>query len=314
MRNLTVGASARYDRQIAAFGSATQSLLAQATAAVVGVGGVGSFVVQALAHLGVGRLMLVDPDIVEPSNLNRLVGAYPADATSSTAKVDVAARMIRHINPDVRVDTVHGSVLDVDVWAWLRAADMIIGAVDGHAPRWAMNWLAVQYARWYADIGVELRPTPATADSVTRLEAGGHVAIVRPNGPCLLCLSGYDPRLVSRELDPDLATATRAAGYRTDAPTEPTPSIIFANQVTAGHAVAELLNWLSPWRAPTPYMLIDLTANTSLSLHAERHEHCPACGPGSPRALGDTAGTPDLTPTQGGPMTTMPFTPSASST
>ncbi|MGH3623676.1 MAG: hypothetical protein ACRDQ5_18095, partial [Sciscionella sp.] len=119
------------------------------------------------------------------------------------------------------------------------------------------------------------------------------VAVVRPAGPCLLCLSGYDPREVAAELDPGLVRAQRASGYRADAAQEPTPGVVFVNQVLAGHAVAELMNWVSPWRPPTPYVLVDLAANTSSALHAQRYAECSACGPGSVRGLSDAGGMLD---------------------
>jgi hypothetical protein len=284
----------RFDRQIRAFGRPAQRRLADLTVAVVGLGGVGSQVVQSLAHLGVGRLVLIDPDNVSESNLNRLVGATYADAATATSKVTVAARTARSANPDVLVRELAADVLDPATWRALRAADLLIGAVDGHAPRWAMNRAAVQYALCYLDIGVGLGPVPGP-DGVPRLEAGGHLAVVRPEGPCLLCMSGYDARKVGPELAPDavLDAARRDAGYRTDEPDEPTPSVVFVNQILAGHAVGELLNYLSPWRSPQPYLLVDLVAGLTSTIHVDRDLDCPACGPGSPRGLSDTAGAPE---------------------
>jgi len=176
----------RYDRQVRAFGPELQDRLARLTIAVVGVGGVGSLVVQGLACLGAGRLLLVDPDTVEPSNLNRLVGATPADAARGTAKVDVAARAVAAINPATAVSPVRGSVTEAGTWSHLRAAEVIVGAVDGHAARWALNRLAVQYARCYLDVGVDLRPMDEGVGG--RLEAGGHLAVLRPQGrACCAC-------------------------------------------------------------------------------------------------------------------------------
>lgn len=290
----------RYDRQVRAFGPELQDRLARLTIAVVGVGGVGSLVVQGLACLGAGRLLLVDPDTVEPSNLNRLVGATPADAARGTAKVDVAARAVAAINPATAVSPVRGSVTEAGTWSHLRAAEVIVGAVDGHAARWALNRLAVQYARCYLDVGVDLRPMDEGVGG--RLEAGGHLAVLRPHGPCLLCLSGYDPGQVGVELDPALAAARRTAGYRVDDPDAATPSVVFLNQVLAGHALAELVNLLSPWRPPVAYLLVDLVGSTTSVLAAERNADCPACGPCSPRALSDAAGAPEFR----APVTALP--------
>ncbi|MFY1651126.1 ThiF family adenylyltransferase [Solwaraspora sp. WMMB762] len=76
---ITTASTDSYDRPMRGVGPHTQHRLAELTVAVVGLGGVGSQVVQSLAHLGVGGLLLVDPDTVTATNLNRLVGAKPAD-------------------------------------------------------------------------------------------------------------------------------------------------------------------------------------------------------------------------------------------
>ncbi len=65
----------RFDRQAHLFGDAGQRILSGCTVAVVGVGGMGMLIVEYLARLGVGRLILIDPDRVEQSNLPRLPGA-----------------------------------------------------------------------------------------------------------------------------------------------------------------------------------------------------------------------------------------------
>lgn len=279
--------SDRYERQIRAFGPELQTSLAQVTIAVIGLGGIGSLVTQALTHLGARTLILVDPETVTTSNLNRLACAGPAD--TGEPKVDIARRAALAVQPSATVTTLHGSVTDPQTWSRLRPADVIIGAVDAHAPRWALNRLAIQYARYYIDTGVDLRRGP---DGV---EAGGHVAVVRPTGPCLLCLSGYDPAAVGTELDPHLTNARRTAGYRVDDPTAPTPSVIFLNQVLAGHTTAAVVDLLRPWRAPPLYLLANLTTATTTALHGERNPTCPACGPNSPRAHGDAAEPPTFT-------------------
>lgn len=277
----------RHDRQVRAFGQDGQRRLNSTTAAVVGVGGIGSLLVQGLAHLGIGRLMIVDPDRVEPTNLNRLAGATSTDARDGTTKAEVAARTAAHIDQDISVHAVPASILDTGVWSSLRCADLIFGAVDGHAPRWALNALAVQYARPYIDTGAEITTRPTGP-----LDVSGHVATVMPGGPCLLCLSGYNPAAASMELDPVLTAAKRSAGYLRDAPDEPTPSVIFLNQVIAGVALGEALNLLTGWHPPRPYTLIDLSGPALTPIDADPQPDCPACGPDSPRGEGDSAPPP----------------------
>jgi molybdopterin/thiamine biosynthesis adenylyltransferase len=280
----------RHDRQIRAFGRDGQRRLRATTAAVVGAGGIGSLIVQGLAHMGIGRLIVVDPDLIETTNLNRLAGATPDDARHGTPKAEAAARTARRIDPRIPVQAMTESILDTEVWLALRCADLVFGAVDGHAPRWALNTLAVQYARAYVDTGAEITRSPGRP-----LDVSGHVATVTPPGPCLLCLSGYDPAAASTELDPALTTAKRNAGYLRDDPGEPTPSVIFLNQAIASVALGEALNLVAGWHRPRPYTLIDLSGPALTPIDAERQPDCPACGPDSTRAEGDAAPPPHLT-------------------
>ena len=86
---LAGGAShGRDDRQVRAFGEPGQRLLRRLHFAVIGAGGTGSLVCQQLAHLGASCITVVDPDLVEETNLNRLVGSIPSDV--GRPKVEVA--------------------------------------------------------------------------------------------------------------------------------------------------------------------------------------------------------------------------------
>tara|TARA_R110001583_G_scaffold168186_1_gene320981 strand:+ start:256 stop:1089 length:834 start_codon:yes stop_codon:yes gene_type:complete len=89
-------------RQALAFGPEVNGLLKQLSVAVVGCGGTGSPVVQLVARLGVGRIVVVDDDVVEHSNLNRLHGATRKDAHNAVPKVDVMAREVARMGLDVR--------------------------------------------------------------------------------------------------------------------------------------------------------------------------------------------------------------------
>lgn len=84
-------------------GNAGVDRLHQATVAVFGVGGVGSFAVEALVRAGVGKLLLCDSETVAPSNINRQLVAY--QNTVGRLKVEVARERIASINPDCVVET-----------------------------------------------------------------------------------------------------------------------------------------------------------------------------------------------------------------
>lgn len=119
-------------RQVLAWGNLGQNRLTTAHAAVVGAGGTGTQVAVQLAHLGVGRLTLVDFDVVERSNLSRLLGSTPADV--GRGKVDMLAAAVQAVNPGLAVHSLAESVIDVDPLC-LADADVVICATDGHGSR-----------------------------------------------------------------------------------------------------------------------------------------------------------------------------------
>lgn len=106
-----------YSRQIDFFenfddssGVENQKKLFKSTVAIVGIGGVGSWTALSLAMSGIGNLVLVDPDIVEASNLTRQIG-YDMD-TIGTYKVDALSCKIRKINPSVNIKKYKNKILE----------------------------------------------------------------------------------------------------------------------------------------------------------------------------------------------------------
>jgi tRNA A37 threonylcarbamoyladenosine dehydratase len=83
----------RYLRQ-SFLGLASDELISQCTVAVVGLGGGGSHVVQQLAHIGFQNYVIYDDDIVEETNLNRLIGGKSFDVLAGTPKLHVAKTMV----------------------------------------------------------------------------------------------------------------------------------------------------------------------------------------------------------------------------
>ena len=106
--------------------------LAASTVMVLGVGGVGSNCVEALARGGVGRLVVVDHDVVQASNINRQAIAFRS--TIGRKKVDVARAMVADINPSAQVEALDRFVLAEDVPDFLGAyagrVDFFIDAID----------------------------------------------------------------------------------------------------------------------------------------------------------------------------------------
>src|SRR5450759_2841247 len=95
--------NSRFNRQILVFGSEGQAKIAKMRVGIVGLGGIGSHVLQALAYLGTQNFTLIDDDLVEESNLNRLVGATNDDAVKAVPKVIVSTRVLKSITPEATV-------------------------------------------------------------------------------------------------------------------------------------------------------------------------------------------------------------------
>lgn len=124
-------------------GRAGLQRLADSTVMVLGLGGVGSNCVEALARGGVGHLILVDRDVVQPSNINRQAIAFRS--TVGRRKVDVCEAMARDINPGINVDVRHMLVLSENVGALLgefEGVDYVVDALDSVSVKLALAKLA----------------------------------------------------------------------------------------------------------------------------------------------------------------------------
>ena len=96
----------RFARNIELFGDKGQLLLRNTAVAVVGIGGLGTHVVQQLALLGVGSMALIDDEELDDSNRNRYIGAWHDDPIPGTFKTFVGRRLVRLIDPSIDVKQV----------------------------------------------------------------------------------------------------------------------------------------------------------------------------------------------------------------
>ena len=180
------------------FGREGQETMRDLTVAVVGAGGGGSLLVEMLAHLGVGRIIVVDFDIVDETNLSRIVGATAADV--GRLKVDVARDVVARIDPDVDVDARSGDIAYADDARRLRDADFAFLATDNILSRYAFNLVCHQY----------LVPGIQVGAKVSGDHAGGIELIHVMERP--LTLEGPVPRMRGR--DPGGAARAGAAVAR----------------------------------------------------------------------------------------------------
>jgi len=119
----------RFQRFEALVGASAARRIAGASVLVAGIGGVGSFVCEALACSGIGTLVLVDPDVVDWSNLNRQLWALTS--TVGQPKIEVAARRLSDINPAMVLHPLGLRITAANVGEAFRfPLDFVIDAVD----------------------------------------------------------------------------------------------------------------------------------------------------------------------------------------
>lgn len=169
----------RYARHIVLreFGGSGQLRLKQAKVAVIGAGGIGSPAIQYLAAAGVGSLVLIDDDTVEPSNLQRQTIFATGD--QGTPKVEAAQDFVTRLNPHVAVTT-HRTRIDADnVAALIEGTDVVLDGCDNFATRLAV-----------ADAALAAR-IPLVSAAVGQFE--GQLAVYRgweADKPCYRCFVG----------------------------------------------------------------------------------------------------------------------------
>lgn len=120
--------SERFLRNEMLLGRDAVEKLAASHVCVVGLGGVGSYAVEALARSGVGALTLIDQDAYGESNINRQLGAL--DSTLGLAKAEVLGRRVLDINPECRVYPVVGRYTREDRERFFGEYDYIADAID----------------------------------------------------------------------------------------------------------------------------------------------------------------------------------------
>lgn len=266
-------------RQALLWGETGQRTLREATVAVVGCGGTGSHVVTQLAHLRIGGLTLIDHDVVETTNLSRLVGATWTDV--GRHKVDVLVDHVRRINPLIKASAVAESVLDIDPRPLLHA-DVIVCATDGHGSRALLTELAQQYLIPVVDLGVEVDPSSG------RFRAGGGVRVLRPGHGCLHCARTLSSALIREEyLDEGQRLVELERGYiRGETVAE--PSVIALNGVVASLAVLEvcqlLVGMLGDGRDRLLYRVESRTLTTA---SMPMDDDCYVCGDAGMLGVGD---------------------------
>jgi hypothetical protein len=236
--------SARYDRSIRLFGVEGQRKLRETAVAVVGVGGLGSAMVQQLALLGVGSIALIDSEELDETNRNRFIGARHDDPAPGSLKVDLAHRLVQESNPDVRSYPIPRSLISVEAFEAIRRANWVIGCLDEDGPRAVLNELCAAYLKGYIDLASDV-PEPEVY--------GGRVCVAHNGVGCLSCLDLLDRKAVRRfvQLEEEVAAEDKIYGIDKGALEEKGPSVATLNGVIVSLAATEFMVAVTGMREPT---------------------------------------------------------------
>ncbi|PLS29514.1 thiazole biosynthesis adenylyltransferase ThiF [Bifidobacterium parmae] len=165
----------RYSRHLIlkGLGVKGQKRLLESSVLIVGAGGLGSPAALYLAAAGVGRIGLVDGDVVDLSNLQRQI--IHTTASVGEPKVESAAKAIRALNPDVTVETHHTLVDAGNVADLIAPYDLVIDATDNFSAKFLVNDACVLAGKPFVHAGV--------------VGFAGQVMDVVPGaGPCYRCI------------------------------------------------------------------------------------------------------------------------------
>jgi adenylyltransferase/sulfurtransferase len=169
----------RYSRHIIMdeVGPDGQAALLEGSVLVVGAGGLGAPVIEYLAAAGVGRLGVVDDDVVERSNLQRQV--IHGDDDVGRPKVESARDFVAALNPDVTVDAYETRLDKGNVEGLIEEFDVVVDASDNFPTRYLLN------------DATRLDGTPLVHGAIYKFE--GQMTTLRPGGPCYRCLFPEPP-------------------------------------------------------------------------------------------------------------------------
>jgi len=134
----------RYSRQVMLeeIGYQGQLKLKQAKVCVVGVGGLGNPIVTRLAAMGVGKIRIVDRDVIELSNLHRQTMFNEDDI--GQVKVETAAKKLRKLNPDIIIEEMPVSINDYTAFEVVDGCDVVVDALDSVNARYSLNKACIE--------------------------------------------------------------------------------------------------------------------------------------------------------------------------
>ncbi len=235
-----------FKRNSQTFGSKTVNILQGMRIGIIGCSGTGSPLIQMLFRLGVGTLVIIDPDIMGYENLNRIVLSKMSDADKRTLKVEVLKKHIENVNIGTEVIAYSCLIQESrEAINELASCDFIFGCMDSVEGRHYLNLISTDYLVPMSDIGVKL-----VADGEGEIDSiVGNVHYVYPNSKTLLERGVYTHDQLSAESLKRISKEeyNNRQAYFENAEVE-SPAVISVNSMCSSVAVNDMLGRIHPYR------------------------------------------------------------------
>lgn len=235
-------------RTIQAFGEGTYGILKKLKIGIVGCSGTGSPTIEQLHRLGVGELVLVDPDVIEVKNLNRILYSKISDADTSKLKTELFSDVISNTGLGTKVTTFSVNLFDSkEALNELILCDIVFGCVDSIDGRNLISQLANFYLIPYLDMGIKL-----DADGKGGIDKiSGAVHYIQPGSSSLMSRGVFTAKELSDHslfrTDPKEFNDQLKRGYVRNVDV-PNPAVISMNFQISSIAINEFLNRIHPYK------------------------------------------------------------------
>jgi molybdopterin/thiamine biosynthesis adenylyltransferase len=261
----------RFDRQVRIFGEEGQLLISTTSIALIGVGGGNTKIAFDLAGLGIGKLILIDPDRWEEHNRNRV---FIPPKHVGTYKVESVRRLIKEYYPNVKVEGFVAKAEDLPEKVYAESDVLVVGP-DIFTTRIFGNRMALKLKKpaVFPAAGIEVKDGKLNV-------MGGSVQVVIPDEtPCWECTNQPDWLTIKRETLDEEAKKKLAQKYSLgnllDVPT--TPSIVCLNDVIAGMAIWEVVKLITKIDKPIPFQVYDALNSDIKVVRISKNLNCLAC-------------------------------------
>ena len=273
-------------RQAAAFGQPFVDMLRSLRVGIVGCGGTGSPTITLLARAGIGELVLIDNDLLEKTNLNRVRGSRLEDVGKNKALI--LGDFIRSLGLSVQISTIQ-SLIDEDPNALdaISSCDVIFGCTDDQLGREVLNTSLYVYAQALIDIGLGGQIAQDKEGQPYLRYHQGRISTVLPEaGECLLCQGVIKDKWIRHQQElrknPDLSIEEAEQRYL-EGSGEQAPGVGPFTSATADNGVANLFNLLRPFRRIPGHLredlyFIDFVKMEIWSKESTNNSECPYCG------------------------------------